>query len=90
MGSNPTGPSAEVLERIAMTTAASGWEALLGEAEAALRRARRAAAERPAGSVEQAAARSLVIRLPEFIRDVRVAERRGRPELAAYRSILRQ
>ncbi|HYL41699.1 MAG TPA: hypothetical protein VET90_10350 [Candidatus Binatus sp.] len=90
MGSNPTGPSAEVLEQGAMTTNTSGWETLLGEAEGALRRARRAASEGQPGSADQAAAASLVVRLPEFIRDVRLAERRGRTNLSAYRSVFEQ
>ena len=73
---------------MAMVTAS--WETLLDEAEDALRRARLQAAGRPSGSVEQAAAVGLVVRLPEFIRDVRLAQRRGRTNLAAYRSVFEQ
>ncbi|HJW22430.1 MAG TPA: hypothetical protein VJ506_08390 [Candidatus Limnocylindrales bacterium] len=73
-----------------MATAMTGWTALIGEAEEALRLARRVASERPAGSAEQAAATSLVTRLPEFIRDLRIAARRGRSNEALYRSVFEQ
>jgi hypothetical protein len=74
-----------------MTTAgALDWDALIGEAEEALRRARRLASERPPGSADQAAAASLATRLPEFIRDLRVAARRGRTNEPAYRSVFEQ
>jgi hypothetical protein len=68
----------------------SGWAALVEEAEEALRHARRLASERPAGSADQAAAASLVTRLPEFIRDVRLAGGRGRTNDALYRSVFEQ
>jgi hypothetical protein len=71
-------------------TAGAGWAGLIEEAEEALRLARRLAQERPAGSADQAAAASLVTRLPEFIRDVRLAARRGRTNDALYRSVLEQ
>lgn len=73
-----------------MATATTGWTALVGEAEEALRHARRVVAEGPAGSAEQAAAASLVTRLPEFIRDLRIAARRGRSNEALYRSVFEQ
>lgn len=69
---------------------ATGWAELLREAEEALRLARRLASERPAGSADQAAVASLATRLPEFIRDVRLASRRGRTNEAAYRSVFEQ
>ena len=66
------------------------WTALIAEAEEALRLARRVASEQPAGSAEQAAAASLVTRLPEFIRDLRRAARRGPSNEALYRSLFEQ
>ena len=71
-------------------TIAPGWTALLEEAEAALRDARRLASESPTGTPEHAVAASLVTRLPEFIRDVRVAARRRRTNEPAYRSVFEQ
>ena len=73
-----------------MATTMTGWTALVTEAEEALRLARRVVAEAPAGSAEQAAAASLVTRLPEFIRDLRIAARRGRSNEALYRSVFEQ
>lgn len=73
-----------------MASSQGTWGRLLDDAEAALRDARRTARERPAGTPEQAAAASLVTRLPEFIRDVRIAARRGRLNESAYRSVFEQ
>jgi hypothetical protein len=68
----------------------SGWSVLLGEAEAALRDARRLASERPADAPDRAVAESLVVRLPEFIGEVRLAAGRGRTNVSAYRSVFEQ
>ena len=73
-----------------MATIDPGWTALLEEVDAALRDARRLAAERPVGTADHATAASLVTRLPEFERDVRLAIRRGRTNTAAYRSVFEQ
>jgi hypothetical protein len=71
-------------------TLAPGWSVLLEEVEAALVVARRLASERPDGTPDHAVASSLVVRLPEFIRDVRVAARLGRTNEPAYRSVFEQ
>ena len=42
------------------------------------------------GVADQAVAASLATRLPEFIRDVRLAVRRGRADEPAYRSVFEQ
>lgn len=73
-----------------MPTTDTAWATLIDEAEEALRIARRLASERPAGSPDQAAAASMATRLPEFIRDVRLAVRRGRTDQPAYRSVFEQ
>ena len=67
----------------------ASWQLLVNEAEDALRRARTLATERPAGSPEREAARSMLARLPEFIRDLSIARRRGR-DAATYRSVFEQ
>ena len=67
----------------------ANWQLLVSEAEEALARARALATERPVGSPEREAARSMLVRLPEFIRDLSIARRRGRGA-AAYRSVFEQ
>jgi len=73
-----------------MATIDPAWKGILEDADVALRDARRVAADRPSGTAEQAAAASMVTRLPEFIRDVRLAVRRRRSNPAAYRSVFEQ
>jgi hypothetical protein len=67
-----------------------GWDELLADAIEAEREARRLAAEQPDGSPEQAAGAATATRLREFIRDVRLAARRGRTNTPAYRSVFEQ
>jgi hypothetical protein len=66
------------------------WQALAEEAEAALRRARTLAMEGPARPADREALRSMLTRLPEFIRDLSIARRRGRQEIALYRAVFEQ